>query len=108
MRHFCYFAILAAYVSAADKDKSQKLKDDASKKASKFADWSAKYGKNYDTVEKFTERSKQFDKSKIAVEDLNTRALSKGLKVSFDLNETSDLTEEEYLSSLGLVVPATA
>lgn len=79
-----------------------------SRNNAEFAEWAARHGKTYGSVEEFHWHGRQFDESRLTVDALNAHARSKGLDVEFAVNDSADLTEEEYVGGLGLVAPGIA
>lgn len=97
---FAQFLIVALVTSVASAE--------GSRNTAEFVEWAARHGKTYETVEKFHWHGRQFDESRQTVDALNAHARSKGLDVEFAMNDSADMTEEEYVGGLGLVAPSSA
>ena len=68
-----------------------------------FANFIGQFGKNYSTMTEMTERMLIWLDNKMTVDGLN--AANAGTGVTFGMNETSDLTDDEFKELLGLIVP---
>ena len=89
--HFTFtLALLAAVGLAAQDD---------------FANYSARYGKSYPSVDEYNKRMGNWEKNHVVVESLNHINKLNGNIVWFTDNFTSDMDDDEFQKMLGLQEP---
>ena len=71
-------------------------------KLRRFNEFAAKYNKHYDSTEELGKRKKQFEKNENAVAAMNKKSKDIGEDVTFAINATGDLSEEEFKQRQGL------
>jgi len=71
--------------------------------SAEFQQFIGTFNKSYESTQEMNSRMQVWLKNRRTVENMN--ASNKGTGVTFGLNDTGDMTDEEFKQRMGLVVP---